>query len=44
MKSIFAAALIALAIATTGAVTAQAETGSKLDAGKLFEKIQLFGH
>jgi hypothetical protein len=41
MKTIFAAALVALAVATTGTVGAHAE---KFDAAKFFEKIQLYGN
>lgn len=42
MKSIIATALVALAMATTVSVNANA--GSNFDAAKFFEKIQLYGH
>ena len=42
MKSIIATALVALAMATTASVNANA--GERFDAAKFFEKIQLYGH
>ncbi len=43
MKSIIATTLVALAIATSGAVTANAADG-KFDAAKFFQQLQLNGH
>lgn len=43
MKSIIATALVALAMATTASVGANASS-TGFDAAKFFEKIQLNGH
>lgn len=41
MKTILATAIVALALASTGA---SAASGTKFDAAKFFEQIQLNGH